>query len=146
VNPAFLPALQRSLRTLGDYAARHDVSDQALAEIAEEVDRARQLVAQARGAQRANACTRHPSGPVDPTAPNGCLLCGTQDRLPARPLPEDFAPSEVLRFLQVHGQDAAAHRYGAQAVTRALVAAHRHLPTPRPGVPVGSHDDTEGAK
>ncbi|WP_225846950.1 hypothetical protein [Streptomyces sp. HPF1205] len=146
MNPDFLPALQRSLRALGEYAARHEVNDQTLAEIAGEVDRARQLVAQARGAHRANACPRHPGGPVDPTAPNGCLLCGTQERRPARPLPQGIASGEVLRFLQAHGQDAAARRYGAQAVTRALVAAHRPSSTPRPGEPAGPHDDTEGAK
>ncbi|MBM9506733.1 hypothetical protein [Actinacidiphila acididurans] len=137
MNPDFLPALHRPLRALGAYAERHEVNDQALAEICAEVDRARQLVAQARGARWANACTGHPGGPVDPTTPKGCLLCGTQERRPGRPLPNDFAPSEVLRFLHALGQDAGTRRYGAQAVTRALVTAHRRLSTPRPAVPAG---------
>ena len=145
MNPDFLPALQQSLRTLGEHAARHEVNDLSLAEIAAEVDRARTLVAQARGAQRANRCTRHPGGPVDPTAPDGCLLCGTSGRRPARPLPPDFTPGEVLRFLQAHGQDAAAHRYGGQAVTRALATGHRHPSTPRPGTPAEPRDHTQGA-
>jgi hypothetical protein len=145
VNPDFLPALQRSLRALGEHAARHDVSDRSLAEIAAEIDRARALVAQARGAQRANGCARHPGGPVDPTAPNGCLLCGVGERRPARPLPPDFTPGEVLRFIQAHGQDAAARQYGGQAVTRALAAGHRHPSTPRPGHPAAPSDHTQGA-
>lgn len=145
MNPGVLPALQQCLRALGVYAARHEVNDQALVEIAAEVDRARTLVAQARGAQRANRCARHPGGPVDPTAPDGCLLCGMAGRRPARPLPPDFTPGEVLRFVQAHGQDAAARRYGGQAVTRALATGHRHPSTSRPGRPTEPRDDTHGA-
>jgi hypothetical protein len=145
VNPDYLPALGRSLRALAEFATWREVNDSTLAEIAAEVDRARALVAQARGARRANHCTQHPGGPVDPTAENGCLLCGTSQRRPARPLPPDFTPGEVLRFLQAHGQDAAARRYGGQAVTRALATGHRHPSTPRPGVPAEPRDHTQGA-
>ncbi|MFI9026371.1 hypothetical protein [Streptomyces sp. NPDC053560] len=127
-----MPPLARSLRTLGDFAARHEVNDATLAEIAEELDRARVLVASARGARRANACTRHPGGPVDPTAENGCLLCGTTARRPARPIPEDFVPGEVLRFLTAHGHEAAADQFGARAVARALATGGRHPSQGRP--------------
>lgn len=144
MNPDFLPPLQAALRALGEFAARHDVNDSTLAEIAAELDRARALVASARGNARANHCVRHPGGPVDPTAENGCLLCGTGQRRPARPVPEGLVPGEVLRFLEEHGQDAATQRYGAQAVTRALALGDRHPSTQRPGPPAEPHDD-EGA-
>lgn len=138
MNPDFLAPLYQSLRTLGEFAARHDVNDSTLTEIAAELDRARSLTASARGNPRANRCPRHPGGPIDPTDSNGCLLCGTARRRPARPLPHDVTPGEVLRFLQTHGQDAATDRYGAQAVTRAVVLAGRHPSTS------SEHHDTHG--
>ncbi|MFI1954827.1 hypothetical protein ACH437_23765 [Streptomyces xinghaiensis] len=138
MNPDFLPLLGASLRALGEFAARHEVNDSTLAEIAAELDHARSLIASARGNLRGNRCSRHPGGPVDPTDSNGCLLCGTVRRRPARPLPPDLTPGEVLRFLQAHGQDAATERYGAQAVTRAVVLAGRHPSTPP------EHHDTDG--
>ncbi|MFF1962963.1 hypothetical protein ACFVW5_04945 [Streptomyces sp. NPDC058232] len=141
MNPDFLPPLQVALRALGEFAARHDVNDSTLTEIATELDRARALVASARGNARANHCLRHLGGPVDPTAQNGCLLCGTAQRRPARPMPEGVRPVEVLRFLEEHGQDAATDRYGAQAVTRALALGDRHPSTQRPGFPAELPDD-----
>lgn len=142
MNPDFLPALGQSLRTLGDFAARHEVDDSTLAEIAAELDRARLAVAGARGVQRANRCSRHPGGPVDPTASNGCLLCGAQQRRPARPVPEDFVPGEVLQVLQEHGHKAATDRFGPQAVTRAVALGGRHPSTnQRRGIPAQPHDD-----
>ncbi|MFE4922565.1 hypothetical protein [Streptomyces sp. NPDC056661] len=143
MNPDFLPPLQAALRTLGAFAARHDVNDSTLAEIATELDRARALVASARGNARANHCLRPPGGPVDPTVRNGCLLCGTAQRRPARPVPEGIRPVEVLRFLEAHGQGAATERYGAQAVTRALALGDRHPSTQRPGFPAQPHGDGE---
>lgn len=143
MNPDFLAPLNQCLRALGAFAARHDVNDSTLTEIATELDRARALVASARGNARANHCLRHPGGPVDPTAQNGCLLCGTVQRRPARPVPEGIRPGEVLRFLEAHGQDAATERYGAQAVTRALALGDRHPSTQRPGIPAQPHDDGE---
>lgn len=135
MNPDFLPALGRSLRALAEFATWREVNDTTLAEIAAEIDRARALVAQARGVRRANTCPAHPGGPVDPTAENGCLLCGTTARRPARPVPDNFVPGDVLRFIAAHGQEEATARYGAQAVTRALVVGNRHPSTRRPGQP-----------
>ncbi|MFE4796171.1 hypothetical protein ACFRFL_13905 [Streptomyces sp. NPDC056708] len=141
MNPDYLPAIGTSLRHLCEFAARHDVDDQTLTELAAEIDRARQAVAGARGAVRTNRCVRHPGGPVDPTAENGCLLCGTGQRRPARPVPDGFVPGDVLRHIEKHGQDAATDRYGPQAVTRALMHGGRPPSTQRPGIPAESHND-----
>ncbi|MFF4388529.1 hypothetical protein ACFY0G_17380 [Streptomyces sp. NPDC001552] len=143
MNPDFLPPLGACLRKLGDFAARHDVNDGTLAEIARELDTGRGLVAAARGSVRANRCVKHPGGPVDPTAANGCLLCGNDQRRPARPAPDDFVPGDVLRFLAEHGHDAATQRYGPLAVTKALALGDRHPSTRRPG-PAAGPDDDEG--
>lgn len=141
--PDYLPALGRSLRALAEFAAAHEVTDQTLADVAAELDRARALVASARGALRANSCSRHPDGPVDPTASNGCLLCGDGDRRPAAPIPDGVNLATVLAYAQDHGHQAAADRYGARALARAL-ALTTH-PTTRPGNPArpGDHD-TDG--
>ncbi|WP_228976718.1 hypothetical protein [Streptomyces sp. DH12] len=141
MNLDFLPPLAASLRTLGAFATRHEVNDGTLAEIAAELDRARSLVASARGTARANRCTRHPGGPVDPDVDTGCLLCGQALRRRARELPADFAPGEVLRFLEEHGHEAATARYGPRAVTHALGIAGRHPSHRRPVVPA---PNTEG--
>ena len=142
MNPDHLPTLLQSLRALGDYAARHDVNNVTLPDIGAELDRARALVASARGAALANNCPKHPGGPVDPTARNGCLLCGNSEHRPAaRPVPQNFVPGEVLRYLQEHGQDAATEQYGAQAVTRALVLGARHPCAPQPDTAAGPDTD-----
>jgi hypothetical protein len=132
VNPDYLPALGRSLRALGEFAARHDVDDQTLAEVAAELDRARSLVAGARGQQRANSCLRHPGSPVDPAADNGCLLCGSSTRRPAAPVPDDLTPAEVLDFAREHGHEAATDRYGGRALARALAIGQRPKSPRRP--------------
>ncbi|MEU2487112.1 hypothetical protein ABZ593_21195 [Streptomyces sp. NPDC012617] len=135
MNPDYLPAIGASLRTLCEFATRHEVDDQTLTELAAEIERARTAVAAALGAARANRCLRHPGSPVDPTAENACLLCGPTQRRPARPIPEDSTPGDVLRFYDEHGHDAAAKRYGPQAVTRAIALRNRHPSNPRPGHP-----------
>jgi hypothetical protein len=146
VNPDYLPAIGASLRTLCEFATRHDVNDETLTELAAEIDRARAAVAAARGSARANRCLRHPGSPVDPTAENGCLLCGPAKRRPARPIPEDFVPGDVLRHIEEHGQDAATERYGPQAVTRALMLGGRHPSTnQRRGIPAPPNDEGDNA-
>ncbi|MEV5677259.1 hypothetical protein [Streptomyces sp. NPDC052179] len=120
MNPDFLPAIGSSLRALCGYVDRHGVDDQALAELAAEIERARRAVAGARAARRANRCTRHPSSPHDPTAANGCLVCGSSQRRPARPIPEGVEPVTVLQLLDEHGEEAAIQTYGPQAVARAM--------------------------
>lgn len=122
MNPDYLPALQASLRALGEIAARHDVTDATLAEIAAEIDHARALVASARSQRRANRCTRHPGGPVDPTADNGCLLCGASSRRPVTPPPDGATTGDVLQVLREHGHDAATAQFGGMAVARAVAS------------------------
>lgn len=143
MNPDFLPPLNASLRTLGEIAARHEVNDSTLAAIAKELDRARALVASARGNARANKCQRHPGGPVDPTVSNGCLLCGPGERRPASPPPDGVTAAEVLRFADEHGHRAAAARFGGRALARA-VAIGGHPPSPRRPTAAGSPHDNEG--
>lgn len=124
MNPDYLPALVQSLRTLGDFAARHDVTDATLAEIAAELDGARSLVASARGSQQENRCVRHPGGPFDPAADHGCLLCGR--RQPQAQPPGDEAPVEdVARDVAELGEEEATRRHGPRAVAKALAAAGR---------------------
>jgi hypothetical protein len=137
MNPNALPALAASLRKLGDFANRHEVNDSTLGAVAAELERARALLGQARGNQRANRCQRHPGGPVDPTATNGCLLCGTQQRRPAPPPPEGVTPAQVLHFAEEHGHRAAAARFGGRALARA-VAIGGHPSNPRRPNPAGS--------
>ncbi|MEC3995230.1 hypothetical protein VSR01_17475 [Actinacidiphila sp. DG2A-62] len=141
MNPEFLPAIGASLRALCEYATWREVTDDTLTELAAEIEKARAAVAAARGSARANRCLRHPGSPVDPTAENGCLLCGSARRRPARPLPNDFVPGDVLRHIEEHGQDAATDRYGPQAVTRALLLGGRHPSTKRPGAMAAEPND-----
>lgn len=141
MNPDPLPLLAECLRKLGGYPDRYEVTNPMLAEIAAELDEARSLVAIARSRQRTNRCLKHPGSPVDPDAANGCLFCGNERRRPARPVPADFAPGEVLRFLAEHGQEAAAQEFGAQAVAKALALRARHPSTQQPQPPAGAHDD-----
>lgn len=129
MNPDFLPAIGSSLRALCGFLDRHDVDDQALTDLAAEIERARTAVAGALAGRRANRCTQHPGAPHDPTAPNGCLFCGSAQRRPARPIPEGFDPSAVLQLLDEHGEAAAIQTYGAQAVARAAYLRGRSATT-----------------
>ncbi|MFI0827208.1 hypothetical protein ACH4Q7_22445 [Streptomyces roseolus] len=141
MNPDYLPELQESLRTLGEFAARHEATDESLARLADELDRARSLTAAARGQARANRCHRHPGCPVDPTSENGCLLCGVNERRPAaRPAP-GLSLAEVLAYVQAHGHEAATEQYGGIAVARAINA-DRHPSNFRPAIPAGPDNPT----
>ncbi|WP_228994751.1 hypothetical protein [Streptomyces sp. DH8] len=143
MNPDFLPAIGSSLRSLCGFLDRHDVDDQALAELAAEIERARAAVAGARAARRTSRCTQHPGSPYDPTVPNGCLFCGPAHRRPARPVPEGVDPAAVLQLLDEHGEAVAIQTYGPQAVARAAYLRGRSATTEQrygaPPVP-----DTEG--
>lgn len=134
MNPDYLPEIGRSLRRLAEFATWREVNDDTLAQVAAELDSARAAVAAARGVQRANKCLRHPGGPVDPTVPNGCLLCGQSERRPAEPVPDEVVPADVIRFYDAHGHQAAADRYGGRALARAL-ALQSHPANHRPGPP-----------
>ncbi|MFF2612296.1 hypothetical protein [Kitasatospora sp. NPDC058046] len=125
MNPDFLPPLSTVLRTLGEYAADHEVNDSTLGSIAADLDRAQALVASARGTGRTTTCGRHPNGPYDPTADNKCLLCGAASRTPAAPPPAGVTPEIVLAEVDAHGEEAAAARYGARALARALAVRTR---------------------
>jgi hypothetical protein len=122
VNPAFLPQLGASLRKLGAYPDQHDVTDAILADLAAELDRARGLLAAARGL---TPCPRHPGGPTDPADGGACLLCRTPRQPdPSVPAPAARSPAEVLAAIAEHGPEAATRLYGGHAVTRALALGH----------------------
>jgi hypothetical protein len=126
VNPTFLPPLGASLRKLGAYPDQHDVTDDTLTELAAELDRARALLAAARGLT-ANPCPRHPGGPVDPANGGACLLCRTPSQPdPSEPAAAARSPAEVLAAIEEHGPEAATTLYGGHAVTRALALGHPH--------------------
>ncbi|WP_432001554.1 hypothetical protein [Streptomyces sioyaensis] len=140
MNPDFLPAIGGVLRDLTAFANRSEVTDATLAELASVLERAGRLVAAAQGKRTpANQCARHPGGPVDPTAENGCLLCGCADRSPARPMPDGVELGEVLCAIGEVGHDAATEHYGAQAVARALAISVRHPADQRLGYPARLH-------
>lgn len=129
MNPDFLPEIGASLRRLCEYGTRQEVTDETLAAVAAELEKARAAVAGARGQRRANRCTRHPGGPVDPTAGNGCLLCGTAQRRtqttpnPA-PVTRTVTLAEICQDVADHGHDEAVRQHGARMVTRALIHCH----------------------
>lgn len=127
MNPTFLPPLGAALRKLGAYPDRHDVTDDTLTELAAELDRARGLLAAARGMA---ACPRHPGGPINPADHGACLLC----RTPSQPEPPAAArsPADVLAAIAKHGSEAATRRYGGHAVTRALALGHTRPAKPNP--------------
>ncbi|MEC3995057.1 hypothetical protein VSR01_16550 [Actinacidiphila sp. DG2A-62] len=127
MNRDLLPELGAALRKLGAFTTQRDVTDATLAHIATELDRARALVAAARGNAAANRCTRHPGGPVDPAGGGTCLLCRTRRPAPARSL-EPPTAAVVLAAIDARGEQAATQQYGGHAVTRALALGHRTRP------------------
>ncbi|MEW2434317.1 hypothetical protein AB0952_09050 [Streptomyces caniferus] len=144
--PDFLSAIGQALRDLAAFTNRGEVTDATLTELAGVLDRAHHLVMAVQGKRApANQCARHPDGPIDPTAENGCLLCGRAERSPARPMPDGVEPGEVLQAIAETGHEAATHRYGARAVARALAIAGRHPAHQRPGQPAARRD-TEGER
>ncbi|MEZ7004995.1 hypothetical protein [Streptomyces sp. AD55] len=132
MNGRLLQDLREALGELTRYADRLTVRD-ATPELLREVDQglalARRLAAAA-ARLPVTGCREHPDGPVAPEA-GGCLLCNTRRRHPHRTPPA--APvAEVLRAIEEHGAGPAEDRYGARAVTRALVTAGKGTTTNLP--------------
>lgn len=119
--------LAGALRTLGGHGDRLTIfaaSPEQLEEIAQDLDRARRLLAAVRAEQGLTGCRQHPAGPVD-HADGGCLLCSTARRR-GQLLPQPEAPAvtpltDICREVAQHGHDEAVLRHGARAVARALL-------------------------
>ncbi|MEU6143066.1 hypothetical protein ABZ848_22195 [Streptomyces sp. NPDC047081] len=101
MNHAQLTALGRALRLLGEHgeSLTADTPDARLHEVKADIRRALDLLDESvAGAAPATRCAEHPSGPVDESAPDLCLLCETRRRAARRnefnggPLPH--APTE----------------------------------------------------
>ncbi|MEZ3177176.1 hypothetical protein KYY02_00165 [Streptomyces pimonensis] len=105
MNHAQLTALGRALRVLGEHGETlsADTPDARLHEVKADLRRALDLLEESvTTAAPSTRCTEHPTGPVDESAPDLCLLCETRRRAARRaefngpapqPRPADPAPS-----------------------------------------------------
>src|SRR5919201_1929897 len=87
MNHAQLTALGRALRVLGEHgeALGADTPDAKLHEVKADLRRALDLLDESvAGAAPATRCPEHPTGPVDESAPDLCLLCETRRRAARR--------------------------------------------------------------
>ncbi|MBN0045036.1 hypothetical protein JS756_13125 [Streptomyces actuosus] len=87
MNHAQLTALGRALRLLGEHgeSLTSDTPDTRLHEIRADLRRALDLLEDGlTGAAASTRCAEHPTGPVDESAPDLCLLCETRRRAARR--------------------------------------------------------------
>ncbi|MFD0209184.1 hypothetical protein ACFVH9_08600 [Streptomyces hirsutus] len=126
--------LGRALRDLGEHGERltaFAASPEQLDEIGADLDRVRRLLADARAELGPSGCRMHPGAPSDPTAGGACLFCATNRRrgqVPgAAPVVEAVPLEQVARVVAELGQEAAAERFGARVVARALLRCRNEL-------------------
>ncbi|MGW2637564.1 hypothetical protein [Streptomyces sp. NPDC001348] len=108
MNHAQLTALGRALRVLGEHgeALTADTPDAKLHEVKADLRRALDLLDESvTGAATTTRCAEHPTGPVDKSAPDLCLLCETRRRAArraeyggGRPQPAEPVPSAPSRY------------------------------------------------
>ncbi|GGT25133.1 hypothetical protein [Streptomyces chromofuscus] len=87
MNHAQLTALGRALRLLGEHgeALTADTPDARLHEVKADLRRALDLLEESvTAAAPSTRCAEHPTGPVDESAPDLCLLCETRRRAARR--------------------------------------------------------------
>ncbi|MCP8712434.1 hypothetical protein IGB19_32390, partial [Streptomyces sp. AC04842] len=87
MNHAQLTALGRALRVLGEHgeALSADTPDARLHEVRDDLRRALDLLEDTvTTAPPTTRCAEHPTGPVDESAPDLCLLCETRRRAARR--------------------------------------------------------------
>jgi hypothetical protein len=118
-----------ALRALGEHGGHlvvFEASPEQLDEIGEGLDRARRLLAAVRAELSPSGCRAHPSAPRDPASGEACLFCATNRRRGQGPDGEATVTAavpleQVCRAVAEVGHEAAARRYGARTVTRALL-------------------------
>ncbi|WP_210589007.1 hypothetical protein [Streptomyces sp. GESEQ-35] len=110
MNHAQLTALGRALRLLGEHgeSLTTDTPDVRLQEVKSDLRRALDILDESvTGAAPTTRCPEHPTGPVDESAPDLCLLCETRRRAARRS--EINGPSSRPR-----SADPAPSRYGVR--------------------------------
>ncbi|MFI2434729.1 hypothetical protein [Streptomyces sp. NPDC018693] len=117
-----------ALRALGEHGEHllvFEAAPEQLDEIGEGLDRARRLLAGVRAEQSPTGCRIHPAAPPDPASGAACLFCATNRRrsqvTAAAPVTAVVPLDEICRAVAEVGHDEAVRRYGARAVTRALL-------------------------
>ncbi|MGW9496017.1 hypothetical protein ACWG5P_16775 [Streptomyces prasinus] len=111
MNHAQLTALGRALRVLGEHgeALTGDTPDAKLHEVRADLKRALdRLEESVDTAAPSTRCAEHPTGPVDKSAPDLCLLCETRRRTARRaefngPAPQQESAGPVPSRYGTHG-------------------------------------------
>ncbi|MGY3202496.1 hypothetical protein [Streptomyces sp. TE5632] len=111
MNHAQLTALGRALRVLGEHgeALAADTPDAKLHEVRADLKRALdRLDESVETAAPSTRCPEHPTGPVDKSAPDLCLLCETRRRTARRaefngPAPHQPSAEPVPSRYGMHG-------------------------------------------
>jgi hypothetical protein len=82
LNHNHLPELGRVLRVLGEHGEilGRETPPEKLQEIADDIERAQELIRKTTGPKPLTRCKEHPFGAVDEDAPDLCLICQTRRR------------------------------------------------------------------
>ncbi|OQD51850.1 hypothetical protein BM536_037685 [Streptomyces phaeoluteigriseus] len=108
MNHAQLVALGRALRVLGEHGEHlsRDTPDAALHEIRADLTRALSQLEESISAPKPTTrCQEHPTGPVDDSARDLCLLCETRRRAAPKPAPQDeYSPPPVAKEVRVQSR------------------------------------------
>ncbi|MFF3312948.1 hypothetical protein [Streptomyces sp. NPDC002952] len=108
MNHADLVVVGRALRLLGEHGERltHDTPESVLHEIRADLQRALALLADSVSTARPTTrCPEHPTGPVDKSARDLCLLCETRRRAAPPPAEdEDECAPPAAREVRVQSR------------------------------------------
>ncbi|MEW2568403.1 hypothetical protein [Streptomyces sp. NPDC047070] len=121
-----VPDLGHALRALGEAGDRllaFEVSREQLDELLADLDAARKTLLAVRAGLGPSGCRRHPHVPLDPTTGGECLLCAQNRRrgLTTAAAVEEAPLSVICQAIVTDGHEAAVARFGARAVTRAIL-------------------------
>lgn len=125
--------LGRALRALGEHGERLEAfaaTREQLDEILVALDATRKRLQAVRATFGPSGCSLHPNVPVDPAAGGRCLLCAQHQRAGQNAAPEVVTGTvaEICQYIDEHGQPAAEERFGAPAVTRAVIHCRKYQP------------------
>lgn len=118
--------LGRALSALaehGDQLILFAATREQLDEVLRDMDAARRLLLAVRAGLGPYGCPQHPQVPVDPAADGECLFCAQNRRRgqAADAVVEEATTSVICAAIVADGHEAAVARFGARAVTRAIV-------------------------